>query len=204
MTKSLALCLVSTLAFAQGKPDKPAARSEAVAAPTQAGGPPGGPPPMPKPGPEHKALQFFVGTMTGEGKLEPGANGPGSPATTSKAKHTCKWILENFWLSCDVTDAAKGGMTWMGHMLIGYDLEAKSYRAVGADNMGSAFDLNGKMDGKKFVLESARETTMMGMPVKFRFTFDTTDPKAIKFTDERSLKGGPWQLAETVTFKKPG
>jgi hypothetical protein len=162
---------------------------------------------MPKPAPENKALSFFAGTLTGEGKLEPGANGPGSPATTTKAKHTCKWTLENFWLSCDVTDAAKGGMTWMGHMMIGYDLEAKIYRAVGADNMGTAFDLNCKMEGKMFVMESARETTMMGitmmgMPVKFRFTYDNSDPKAIKFTDERSMKGGPWQLAETIIFKK--
>ena len=207
MHKSLALCFVSTLALAQGKPDK--AKSEAAppppaaqAAATAPAG--GGAPAMPKPGPELKALAFLNGTLTGEGKLEPGANGPGSPATTSKAKHSCKWTLQNFWLSCEVTDAAKGGMTWMGHMLIGYDIEAKTYRAVGADNMGTAFDLNGKMDGKKFVMESAKETTMMGMPVKFRFTFDDSDPKAIKFTDERSLRGGPWQLAETITFKKSG
>src|SRR6478735_4615734 len=122
MLKSLALGLVSTLAFAQGKPDK-AAKPEAAPPPAaQAGAtaPSGGAPAMPKPGPELKALSFLAGTLTGEGKLE--------PATTSKARHSCKWTLQNFWLACDVTDAAKGGMTWMGHMLIGYDVEAKSYR----------------------------------------------------------------------------
>jgi hypothetical protein len=161
----------------------------------------------PKPGEETKKLQFLVGTFSGPGKMEAGAMKPDSPEMPTKAKQVCKWTLGNFWVACDVTDTAgtgKQAMTWMGHMLVGYDMEAKMYRSVGADNMGTAFDLNGKMEDKKFTMESARETTMMGMPVKFRFTFDFSDPKTLKFTDERSMKGGPWQLAETITFKKGG
>src|SRR5690349_21453740 len=91
----------STVASGQGKPDKPASRGEAKSA--EAAPPPpapkDAPPPMPKPGPEHKALQFLAGAMTGEGKLEPGAMGPNSPATTSKYKQSCKWIVENLWLA---------------------------------------------------------------------------------------------------------
>jgi hypothetical protein len=108
---------------------------------------------------------------------------------------------------CDISDTAGAGkqaMTWMGHMLIGYDMEAKAYRSVGADNMGTAFELNAKMEDKKLTMESAHEATMMGVPVKFRFTMDFSDPKMVKFTDERSMKGGPWQLAETITYKKGG
>jgi hypothetical protein len=42
----------------------------------------------------------------------------------------------------------------------------------------------------------------MGQPTKMRFTFDAADPKALKFTDERAVKGGPWMVGETATFKK--
>ena len=133
--------------------------------------------------------------------------GPGSPELPTKSKHVCKWVLNNLWVQCDISDTAGSGkqaFTWMGHMIMGWDFEAKAYRSVGVDNMGTAFDLNAKMDGTKFIMESAREQMMMGTPVKFRFTFDFSDAKLLKFTDERSLKGGPWQLAETVTFKKSG
>ena len=189
------------LSIARGD-TKPTAEAKPAAAPAKAAEakPPEGPP---KPGDESKKLSFFIGTWSGTGKLEAGAMGPGSKELPSKAKQSCKWSLGNFWVACDISDTA-GSMTWMGHLLIGWDVEAKSYRAVGADNMGTAFELNGKMEEKKFTLESARESMMMGQPVKDRFTFDLTDPKAIKFSEERSTKGGPWQLAESVTFKKGG
>jgi Protein of unknown function (DUF1579) len=207
MTRSFAIAWAVVASFTlylhsasgQAKPDdKKAAPAAAAAAP------PAGPP---KPGAETKALGFFIGTMSGAGKVEPGAFGPGSPATTSKSKHTCKWAVDNLWVQCDISDTAGSGkdaQTWVGHMLIGWDFEAKGYRAVGVDNMGTAFDLVGKMDGKKLVLESPREVMMMGTPIKFRISYDSSDPKALKFTDERSAKGAPFQLAETVSFKKSG
>ena len=206
--KTFAICWVMmgtitiylTSAHGQPKPTpKPAAKAEAK---------PAAPPEMPpKPTEETKKLSFLVGTFNGTGKLEKGAMGPDSAEMTSKSKQTCKWALGNLWVVCDISDTAGAGktaMTWMGHMLIGYDLEAKQYRNVGADNMGTAYDLNARIEGNKLVMESAHDVMMMGMPVKFRFTYDFTDPKALKFTDERSMKGGPWQLAETTTFKKAG
>jgi Protein of unknown function (DUF1579) len=224
MTRSFAIAwaVVATftlyLSNASGQPAKaepakaaPAAKPEAAkpAAKPEAAKPEAAKPPEmpPKPGEETKKLQFLAGTMNGTGKVEKGAMGPDSPEMTSKAKHSCKWMLGNLWLACDISDTAgtgKTAMTWMGHMMVGYDMQEKKYRAVGVDNMGMAFDLNGTMSENKFVMESERESMMMGTPVKARFTFDTTDPKAIKFTEERSMKGGPWMLAETVTFKKGG
>jgi hypothetical protein len=199
MTRSFSIAwavvaIFTLTAYAEDKKPKPTPAPAAQAGP-------------PKPGNETRALSIFIGNWSGDGKVQAGAFQPGSPEMPSKAKQSCKWILNNMWVACDITDVAgtgKSAQTWMGHLIIGWDVEQKAYRTVGADTMGSAFELNGKMDGQKFVMESAKESLMMGTPVKFRFTWDATDPKAVKFSDERSMKGGPWQLAETITFKKSG
>ncbi len=191
----------SALAQNDKKPTAPASAAPAAAAPAA------GAPESPKPGAETKALTPLVGNFTSTGKLVAGAMGPGSPELPTKGKQLCKWILGGLWLQCEISDTAGSGkqaFTWLGHIVVGWDFQAKAYHSVGVDNMGATFDLNAKVDGAKLVMESARDQMMMGVPMKYRLTYDFSDPKAIKFTDERSTKGAPFQLAETVTFKKSG
>jgi hypothetical protein len=163
------------------------------------------PPGPPKPGAEMKALQPLVGAYTfSDGKVAANAMGPGSPETKSKGKHTCKPLLGGLWLACDIEDTAgegKAAHTWSAHMMMGWDIEAKQYKSLGVDNMGSAWVMTGKVDANKVVWESG-EMTMMGQPVKFRITIDWTDPKALKLTDERSTRGGAWMMAESATLKR--
>ena len=137
------------------------------------------------------------------GPVSAGAMGPGSPERKSKGRHVCKPQLGGLWLACEIDDTAgegKDAHTWSARMMIGWDVEAKQYKALGVDNMGSSWAMTGKVDAKKVVWESG-EMLMMGQPVKFRITLDWTDPNAIKLTDERSTKGGPWMVAETATLK---
>jgi hypothetical protein len=165
------------------------------------GTPPAGPP---KPGPETKALEPFFKTMSWTGKAEPGAFGPGSPATETRGGQKCHWVLDNFWVTCEITDTAGSGktaMTFKGHGFAGWDLNHRSYRMLFVDNMGGSSVMEGKLEGKKLVFETPTEVPMMGTPMKFRLTFDHTDPKRMTMTDERAVKGGEFKKFEEVVYK---
>jgi len=158
----------------------------------------------PKPGDEVKAIAPIFGTSgSWQGKVEPGAMGPDSKATTSHGKAVSRAIVGGFWYACDIEDtwgAGKEAMTWKGHMTVGYDLASKSYKASCVDNMGSIAAFDGTLNGTTFVLETPTEMMMMGTPTKDRLTWDFADAKAIKFTDEHKASGGDWKLCESATM----
>jgi hypothetical protein len=91
-------------------------------------------------------------------------------------------------------------MTWKGHMVVGYDVNAKAYKATCVDNMGSLTNFDGMLEGTKFTLVTPTEVMMMGQMMKDRLTWDMADPKAIKFTDEHQVGGGNWTLIESTTM----
>ena len=159
---------------------------------------------MPKPGAEVKALAPIFGTSgTWQGKVEAGAMGPDSKATTSHGKATGHSILGGMWYACDVEDTwgtGKEAMTWKGHMIVGYDLPSRSYKSSVVDNTGSIAMFDGTLNGTTFVLETPTEIMVMGTSMKDRLTWDFADPKAIKFTDEHKATGGDWMVVESATL----
>jgi hypothetical protein len=195
---AVACALVACVAWAQEK--------KTASAEPAAGAPPAEMKP-PTAGPETQLLKPLAASLSTTGMVPANAMGPGSPATTSKGTHVCKWTADKLWLQCEISDtmgSGKAAMTWKGHMMNGYDYTSKMYRAFVTDNWGMGMMLQGKAEGSKIVLESVGEYEMMGHPMKMRATIDLTDPKAIKFTDERQMgKGGPWTMFEEVTMK-PG
>lgn len=212
---ALAGAFVFAVAGAQEK--KPATApaaggSGAAAKPMDGGKPAMGAPPAemapPKPGPETMLLKPMAGTLATTGKVPAGAMGPSSPELASKGSHSCKWTADKLWLQCEIKDTTGSGkqsMTWAGHMMTGWDYSAKMYRTVLTDNMGMAMMLQGKADGPKLQMESVGDYQFMGQPFKMRVTLDMTDPKAIKFTDEREVgKSGKWTTFEESTMKPAG
>ncbi|TMQ72448.1 MAG: DUF1579 domain-containing protein [Candidatus Eisenbacteria bacterium] len=148
--------------------------------------------PMPKAGPEVAAIApiFGVGAAAWKGTVEAGAMGPESK-------------LGGMWYACDVEDTygvGKDAMTWKGHMVVGYDVNAKAYKATCVDNMGTLTNFDGMLEGTKFTLVTPTEVMMMGQMLKDRLTWDMADPKAIKFTDEHQVGGGDWKLVESSTM----
>jgi hypothetical protein len=184
------------------KADAKDAKKDAGGAPAGAGA--GAPPKMEaaKPGPETAALKPFTTNATWTGVMKAGAMGPGSPEMPTKGKVKCSWIMGGLWAMCDIEDgpAAPKSFVWKGHWIIGWDAEAKEYRASIFDNMATTTSMKGKIDGTKLIMESP-EQMMMGQPMKVRLTWDATDPKAIKFIEERSTKGGPWTVGAESTYK---
>ena len=160
---------------------------------------------MPKAGPEVMAIApiFGVGAAAWKGTIEAGAMGPESKATTSHGKVALHALLGGMWYACDVEETygvGKEAMTWKGHMVVGYDVNAKAYKGACVDNMGTLTNFDGALDGTKFTLVTPTEVMMMGQMLKDRLTWDMADPKAIKFTDEHQVGGGDWKLVESSTM----
>jgi hypothetical protein len=158
-------------------------------------------PPPPRPGAETKALGPITGNYTWGGSFKAGTLIPGSDDLPTKGKQRCKWIQNRLWAECDIEDSA-GGVTWIGHLQVGWDFDNKTYRMLIVDNFGVAYSLVGKLDAGVFVFETAQEQIVMGRPTKIRFVYDATDPKNIKFSDLRSVAGAPFRVLEEDVFKK--
>jgi Protein of unknown function (DUF1579) len=155
---------------------------------------------------EMKALEPIFGDveMEWKGKLEAGAMGPGSKETHSQGRLISEPILDHRWSVCELEEKygdGKMATTWKGHMVVGFDTMAMSYKATLVDNAGNMTQFDGRFEGRKFVLETPAAIVMMGQPTKDRLTWDLTDTHNIQFTDEHQLAGGAWTLAESGTLK---
>ena len=160
-------------------------------------------PAMPKPGPETAALKPFVANLNWTGTVKAGAHGPDSPEMATRGHQRCRFIQGNFWAQCELQDTVgkgKAAMKWKATELVGYDLGSKGYVSYIVDDLGNAMAMKGTLEGQKLTLEG--EGMMNGEPVKERITMDATDPKAIHFTDERSVKGGPMTVTQEAVMKR--
>ncbi len=144
------------------------------------------------PGVETRSLALFNRTFRWTGGIPPNAAGPGSPGMETEGRLTGAWILDGLWLSCEVEQdqyvQGQKMLTWKARLLIGWDMVAQEYRAVGVDSNGVSFLFGGEIEGDRLVLYSVRDA-----PAQLRFTWDISDPNAIVWTSEMSIDGGPWQ-----------
>jgi uncharacterized protein DUF1579 len=182
-----------------GTAAKPAAAPSGAAATPPAAGAEMTPP---KPGPEQDALKPLVRNATGTGTRI----GPDGKEMPSKGKVACKWLPGNMWAACDIDETVgtgKTAMKWMGHMVFGYDVAAKQYRAYMTDSFGMSGRMKGTLEGTKMVWESMDEMKMPNMPSKERVTEDFTEPKTDKLTFEGYMNG-KWMPMGTMTLKSSG
>jgi len=165
----------------------------------------------------------FSNPVTWRGEVPAGALGQNAPPATSQGVANCGPVAQG-WFACDVTNritasgmAGQGGtgsgqmgqmpssppMSWAGHMVVGYDPNANSYKAVIVDNRGTGLiTYDGTLSGKKFALTSTAPIAMGGQMQKQRLSFDYTDPNNIQFTDERQSAGQQsWTMVERGALK---
>lgn len=156
-------------------------------------------PPNVRSGPEIIALSRFLWDGTWTGTVEAGGMGPGSPEMEGKGKATCERIIDGLWISCSFTQdqytMGKKVLTWKARFIVGWDVRAQEYRAVGVDSNGSAFIFHGVIQGDQLILESMVDESM-----RLRFTWDATDSTAMTWRNEISIRGAPWTLIEEYTL----
>lgn len=147
-------------------------------------------------GPEMAALQRFHRDVSWRGVIEAGRQGPGSPRMVGIGKGVHRQIQDGRWIVADYTqdqftDDGALVLTWQMHWVCGWSPALSAYVATAADNYGRALTLRGYIDGDvlKFETESG--------DVRFRLSWDASQPEAIVWRNEGSADGGvSWFLVE--------
>jgi hypothetical protein len=152
-------------------------------------------PPLVVPGLETSALARFHWDCAWTGTVEPNMMGTGSPRMAAVGRARFTWTADGLWLRGEFVQdqfiADRLALTWQAHYLIGWDPQAGDYVAFQADNCGHAVVLRGRIEGDRLVLATSEDA-----PVRFRVTWDLTDPATPRWIDEVSVAGGPWQIVE--------
>jgi hypothetical protein len=184
----------------EAKEEKRDEKKEATAAPAAAAAPQ-----VMKPSEETaKLAKLFGSKKAWSGKIAADGMGPGTPEMPTKGKMDCRAIADKFFYSCDMdvtTGSGKQKMTWKGHLVTGWDANAGAYKAHLIDNMGMMVSMDGALTDTTYQLTSTQEVPMMGQKMKIRFTWDWSDKKQVKYTNEHQVGDGAWQLFETEIIK---
>ena len=80
---------------------------------------------MPKPTPQHRKLEAFAGTWTGQEKMLPSPWDP--KGGDARGAITSRMDLDGMYLVSDYTQERDGKITYRGHGVIGYDPKRESY-----------------------------------------------------------------------------
>jgi hypothetical protein len=143
----------------------------------------------PAPGPEAKKLDVFVGTWSGDGKMEATPFGKGGPSTSTM---TCAWYAGAYHLICDSEDSGPMGKV-KGHSIYGYHTDKKQYITFGIDSTGFGGPGTAKVEGSTWTFDA--NDTMGGKPIWFRTAVRLTSPKELTWRSEYSEDGKTWKLA---------
>ena len=140
----------------------------------------------PKPAPELKKLDYFVGTWTAEGNIQPGPMGPGGKFTGT---NHVQWMQGGFFL---VTHSEFNGAMGQGTetAYMGYDSNEKMYTYDSFNTLGEADHAKGNLDGDTWIWHS--ETRVGAQTIKGRLTIKMLSSTAYNFKFEMSTDGGTW------------
>jgi hypothetical protein len=144
-------------------------------------------------GPEMEALRrFFPDAVTWEGTIHEGGMGPGTPRMSGIGRGTATLIQDGRWIAGDYEqeqflDDGTFVLKWELHWVSGWAPSAGEYRATMVDNYGNADIYRGHIEGDHLMFES-----MPGSATRLRFTWDASDPRAIKWRNEMASAGGSW------------
>lgn len=141
---------------------------------------------MPKPGPELKKIDYFAGTWTLEGDINPGPMGPGGKVTENEK---CEWMDGDFFLVCKVDFKSSMG-SGSGMSIMGYSTDDKTYTYREFNSWGEFTDSKGSVDGDTWTWTS--DEKMNGATMKSRFIMKTLSPTTYNFTFDMSPDGTKW------------
>jgi hypothetical protein len=150
------------------------------------------PPARPQPGPEHKKLEYFLGTWKVESEIK--ANGY-VPAGKTVMTETCTLGPGGFYVEC----RAEGQLpTRLG--IIAYDSHAKVYTSYYANSVGLVGTATGSVNGNTWTW--MEEDEFGGKAIKGRTTITTSSPT--EYTGKYEMadeKGGYTTILEGKATK---
>jgi hypothetical protein len=139
---------------------------------------------MPKVGPEHRKLDYLVGSWTMEGEMKAGPMGPGGKFTETEQN---QWMEGGFFLvSHSNFKSSMGNGTAMS--VIGYDNSAHLYTFSEFNSMGEADTSSGTIEGDTWTWNGDKK--MNGMTT--RFVMKVKSPTSYDFKFETSSDGKDW------------
>jgi hypothetical protein len=136
---------------------------------------------MPKPGPEHKKLDYFLGTWSTDGDMKPGPMGPGG-----------------FFIVIH-SDMKMPMGTGTGLAVMGYNADQKKYTYHEFNSMGEAEAATGTVDGDTWTWTD--ENMMNGNVVHGRYTMKILSPTSYTFKYEVSQDGNWTTVMDGKTTK---
>ena len=148
--------------------------------------------PMPTAGPEHKRMNYFVGTWTFTGTAKDTPMGKGGPITL---KETCELMDGGFAVVCRSDGKGPTGPQ-KAVSIMSYDAEKKAYSFTAAESNMPVFTASGQVTGPTWTWT----TQASGMTM--RVTVTEKDPKAYDFVMEMSMDGKTFaRIAEAKVTK---
>lgn len=148
------------------------------------------PAPAPKPGPEHKKLEYWIGTWNIEATVKASPFGPAGKTTETDRVESG---LGGFFVVFNA-DAKSPSRNTKSVGIMGYDTGARSYTYYGVDNMGENTTGKGSVNGNIWTWQT--ESKMAGKTVKGRFTATTVSPASYTFKFEMADEKGAYSVIE--------
>jgi hypothetical protein len=150
---------------------------------------------MPKPGPEHKKLDYFLGTWSTDGDMKPGPMGPGGKFTGTSHD---EWMDGGFFIVIH-SDMKMPMGTGTGLAVMGYNADQKKYTYHEFNSMGEAEAATGTVDGDTWTWTD--ENKMNGNVVHGRYTMKILSPTSYTFKYEVSQDGNWTTVMDGKTTK---
>ncbi|MBL8859216.1 MAG: DUF1579 family protein [Planctomycetes bacterium] len=141
---------------------------------------------MPKPGPNHKKLEAFAGSWSGEETMYPSVWDPKGGVAT--ATTVARVICDGFYVAGDYEQSRGGQVTFRGHSVFGFDEKKGEVVSHWFDSMGMGVDIfRGKWEGQTIALLSS---SPMG---QHRLTYDFREAGIMRMKMEMSQDGKAWK-----------
>jgi hypothetical protein len=155
-----------------------------------------GPPPQ-RPGPmtpsePHERMTFFEGTWTTDGKPD-AANGSPAPAGYEE---TCAWLpgARRHMVCRSWTEMSPGAPRREALYVLSYRAADSTYIAHFAFSGGATLTYYGRPDGERWIM-NLQPTPLLPSNQRLR-TIITAEPEGLRFVEESSVDGGPWEVTE--------
>jgi hypothetical protein len=146
--------------------------------------------PPSKPGPEHKRMDYYVGTWTVDAEVKASPFGPAGKTT---GKQTVEWLPGGFFVVFRWdAKTTMGPVQGMGVM--GYNAAVKSYTFNGFDSLG--WNGIGKTMPQGKVWTWATEDYFGDKAAKGRYTATEMSPTSYSFKYEMQGEDGTWSTIE--------